>query len=479
MKFYSSLISRLILVLLIILMAPWSTVFSANKSATLLTPANDPYYRFVPLFATPNNSIFGSSVAQIDLATELTRLQASATRWMRLELVWKSVEASMGTYDWSQANSLDQAIVAARQAGIQTVLLVNETPAWAVKPGFSCGVIAEDRFVNFADFVKEVIRRYSAAPYYVKYFEIYNEPDAAGVLGCWGNPSDTFYYGGAYYGQMLQSVYPVVKSAYPNAQLLVGGLLLDCDPINPPDDPNNPGQKKNCTPARFLDGILASGAGNSFDGIAFHSYDYYSGPGIYSNINWHSSRAQNGPANLAKSAYIRDALQRYGVGVDKPLLNTEYAIFCGGDNDASCLSVQDALEATKAYYIVQFMASAMADGYQTAIWYSTYSTRNNSLFQANLTPLPVYYAYKFTNQKLGNARYLRQISDLNFVIYEFSTASGRIWITWTKDSTAHTLILPALPKAIYRIGTDGNPVVETPALTLNLDQAPAIIELNP
>ena len=53
---------------------------------------------------------------------------------------------------------------------------------------------------------------------YVKYWEIWNEPDIpAGSIsdpdqpgGCWGDPADP-YYGGQKYGEMLKAVYGTIK----------------------------------------------------------------------------------------------------------------------------------------------------------------------------------------------------------------------------------------------------------------------------
>ena len=36
------------------------------------------------------------------------------------------------------------------------------------------------------------------------------------------------YYGGGYYAEMLKIVYPQIKAADPEAQILIGGLLLFC-----------------------------------------------------------------------------------------------------------------------------------------------------------------------------------------------------------------------------------------------------------
>ncbi len=64
------------------------------------------------------------------------------------------------------------------------------------------------------------------------------------IFGCWGDPNDKTYYGGEYYAEMLKRAYPAVKAANPQAIVLNGGLLLDCDPRYPP-----PG--KDCLPADF------------------------------------------------------------------------------------------------------------------------------------------------------------------------------------------------------------------------------------
>jgi alpha-L-arabinofuranosidase len=106
----------------------------------------------------------------------------------------------------------------------------------------------------------DAVERYSAPPYNVKYWEIYNEPDAPKntneppygmIYGCWGISGDT-YFGGEAYGEMLKVVYPYIKSANSSAQVLVGGLLLDCDPRTVCT--TGPGS----IPPKFLNGILSA-----------------------------------------------------------------------------------------------------------------------------------------------------------------------------------------------------------------------------
>src|SRR5207247_1719484 len=147
----------------------------------------------------------------------------------------------------------------------------------------------------------------------IRYWEIWNEPDidyhlvaADSLWGCWGDATDTFY-GGSDYAQMLKAVHSPVKQASAESQVLVGGLLLDCDPRNPP-----PG--KDCKPSMFLEGILKSGGGDFFDGVAFHAYDYYDKPmrGDYQHSGWRASAGTSGPVVGVKAEYIRELLYRYG-----------------------------------------------------------------------------------------------------------------------------------------------------------------------
>ena len=469
-------ISRAIIYILLVcaLSLPIVSGISAEFRPNISGPSSSPFSAYIPLIASPNFSIFGASLSPHNSTGEIQKVAMAGSVWTRIGLDWRLIEPSYGNFDWSQARSVEQALVAINQEGLQPILILDSTPVWALKPIFSCGAILQDFFPEFAKFAKEVVKRYSVPPYNVKYFEIYNEPDAAGILGCWGDPGDIPYYGGVYYGQFLQTVYPAIKSVNPNAQVLVGGLLMDCDPDNPPIIMST-GQRKDCMSTRFFDGILISGAGNSFDGVSFHSYDYYAGPGQYNNINWNSSRTLNGSSSLQKAAYLRNTMQKYGVA-EKPLFDTEYALFCGDEYFNTCSGFQGELEATKAYYVVQFMTNAMADNYKAAVWYKTMGGgRNVSILKPDLTPLPVYNAYKFTNQQIGNTQYSQQISDPDFVIHEFKKANAKIWIVWTKDNLTHTLTLPTLPSGIYRIGTDGNPISDPPTDAITLDMAPAII----
>jgi hypothetical protein len=433
------------------------------------------YQVHLPYIRNVNNSIFGAYLNPVDNSNGLYKLSTASMNWTRIDLSWQLIEPEYGKIDWAMAVNFDTMVSNAINAGLKPIVIIGDTPSWAIKPGFSCGPIRQEYFPEFARFISQTIQRYSFHPYNILHYEIYNEPDAPGFLGCWGDPGDTTYFGGSYYGQMLQSVYPFIKVVNPQSQILFGGLLLDCDPNNPPDIPNEPGKKKDCTPGKFFEGALASGATDAFDGVSFHSYDYYTSLGNYSNLNWNSGRTGVGPSFLSKASFLRNVMQRYGV-TNKPLYNTEFSLFSGasGQNPSS-----QEIETTKSYFLIHSMASSMADNYKTAIWHEAIGDRNNSLFMPNLDSFPVYNTYLYANHLLAHAVYSQRVTNSEFVIHEFYKAGKKIWVMWTVDNQPHTFSFSSLPETIEVIGPDGNPTPSASTLAVTLDIAPAIIQFTP
>jgi hypothetical protein len=159
--------------------------------------------------------------------------------WMRPDpILWSSIEPRKGNETGEALLGL-KGSKTSRQTGVEAVVIVAGTPGWAGKvKGSKCGPIKAEELDSFAKFMSDLVSRYSAPPYAVRYWELWNEPDVdpsdsyIGTWGCWGDQDDP-YFGGGYYAEMLKVVYPAVKAADPQAQLLVGGLLLGCDPRNP------------------------------------------------------------------------------------------------------------------------------------------------------------------------------------------------------------------------------------------------------
>jgi len=407
----------------------------------------------------------------------LDQMVAANISWTRpIGMLWSSVESTEGTYNWSVLASLESELQNASSKGIQVVLIVHNTPQWARKiagSGSYCGPISQGKLPAFGSFMGALVARYSVPPYNVKYWELWNEPDidpsyvpGDSGYGCWGDQNDA-YYGGGYYAEMLKAAYPQIKTANPQAQVLVGGLLLDCDP--------RPGT--GCVavghsdlPGKFLEGILINNGGPYFDGVSFHAYDYYYGQsGKYGNSNWQSAWNTTGPVLIAKTQFIQSLLSQYSVS-GKFLMNTESALLCNACSNDSVF------ETTKANYVVQAYVAAIAEGLRANIWYSVLGWQNSNLLNSDLSPRPAYTALQFSRSELRNATWVRDITEYSGVKgYEFQRGDRRIWVLWSLDGASHPSNLPRVPLAAW----DALGISVTPAVSMNVTLNTLYLEWSP
>jgi Beta-galactosidase len=396
--------------------------------------------------------------------------------WVRRNaVVWSSIESVEGTYNWSGMTGLETELENASSKGMQVVLIVRSTPEWARKKagtGPSCGPISQSKLPAFGNFMHALVARYSVAPYNVKYWEMWNEEDGPYITGdeiwgCWGDPSNA-YFGGGYYAEMLKAAYPQIKSSDPQAQVLVGGLLLDCDPRHGAGCSIVGHDSKQ---SMFLEGILKNNGGPYFDGISFHAYDYYQGGlGYYSNANWQSAWDTTGPVGIAKAQYIMELLTTYNAP-GKFLMNTESAIL----NCDTCSS-DSTFENTKAYYIAQVYAAGIATGLRANIWYDVFGWNGSGLLKGDLSPLPAYTALKFARSELRDAGWVRNITEYTGVKgYEFTRGDRRIWVLWSLDGSPRTISISSAPLASW----DALGVPVTPAPSMDITLKPLYLEWNP
>lgn len=381
----------------------------------------------------------------------------SGARWTRLDVFfWDKIEPvklNPPEYDWSQVD--EKSLIRLADSGIQLIAGILYTPDWAQKyPGIACGPIAQPELDRFADFMAALVSRYSQPPFSIRYWEIGNEPDIDRTLvsprsgfGCWGEAEDP-YYGGSYYAQVLQQTYPRVKKADPQAQLLPGGLLLNCDPTHPPLDAT--GQPGNCTTGRFLEGILQAGGGAYMDGINFHAYDYYNNQlGQYGNPNWYSDWQTTGPVWISKLSYLRNLLKETGLQ-ELPLYLTELAIICGRDGSEEYCQTQD-MEQTKAIYAVQSLAIGKAENLETVIWFGIEGWRASGMLQRG-APLPIYHAFSFFESKISDAEVVQSVQEFPGVSgYSFNNEGQEIWVLWSSDGKIHQIDSSRIPNTIYNV----------------------------
>jgi hypothetical protein len=321
-------------------------------------------------------------------------------------------------------------LINAAEAGLKVQLLVMNTPEWAQKvPGHSCGPIREDQLDAFAEFLEATVARYSHKPYDVHHWELFNEPDVDPSLvlpdsgfGCWGDQDDV-YYGGRYYARMLKHAYKAIKAADPNAQVILGGLLLD--------GPELP-------PATFLEGVLEGGGGEYFDILAFHAYTFFS-PEHY---NWGTLPGTHwidrGGVVIGKTAFLQRILERYDYS--KPIFLNEVGLAWTLPGPPS-----DEYRQGQADYLVKVHARGLALGLANVTWFGWRGPgwRHMALLEEDLSRTPAFYAYSTVITQLSSAEYIGPAGQEGIEGYLFRRDSDRLGVLWSKDGQVYEARFPS------------------------------------
>lgn len=379
-----------------------------------------------PIAAAP----FGIQVP--DRGTDDTYAYAArlGARWARINLFWREIEperTSPPTYRWETTDRRLRRLV---DAGLHPLVTVRDNPPWAADT--ICGPLRASGLAGFVEFMRAMVQRYSVPPYNIHHWELYNEPDnddrqrLADLGGCWGQH-------GREYAEMLRAVYPAVKSADPQAQLLLGGIAYE-------------DYDKGSFVPDFLDDVLDAGGGAYFDILNFHYYP------VFSDV-WNRYGNDIG----GKADYLRTELQRYGLR--KPLAVTEVGQpTFGPEGDEQPYS-----EEGTSRYVVQAMARGMVADLQVIIWYTLLDhpddPRKYGLLYSDGTPKPSYNAYRVLVAELGEARAGRPLQKQDVGAdsvegYLFALADGRqkavLWslpsqgLTWSENEQPVALAGPAL-----------------------------------
>lgn len=309
-------------------------------------------------------------------------------RWVRAaDVLWSEIEPQPGQYRWDLLAAKEQSIRQLRAAGIEPVVIINRTPAWAqLVPGRVCSPPAPQHIPALLRFLELLSARYKDGPSAIRYWEFWNEPDRSpdNVIdsdgsGCWGSDEPT-YHGGDYYGQVLAQAAPALRRGNPNAQVLGGALLywVDSDYTQ-----------------RFLEGMLATGGVTASDILSFHAY------GEWAAADW----------LVTKTNRVRAQLRRYKLD-QKPLMATEVAATCSPLVQSNCTS--SFVTNDQANYAARIYAEALALGLHGAFWY-TLANQGLGFDQSHLVdiassgqplPRPAYNAFRNSALLLQGARYI-------------------------------------------------------------------------
>ena len=457
-----------------------STSITENNLPNLGLQAPDQSDLFLPLLYNNlrNQHIFGLEIWNASAEIRVQKAEDSGAYWVRyMAFNWAEIEPYRTyppTYHWE---TVDEAgLKYLNEHNLQTIGIIYHTPSWAEKiPGETCGPIAPQNLDEFAEFLRALVARYGSGSYNVKYWELHNEPDAAfnmvglpddSIYGCWGDETDPQYYGGDYYAEMLKWAYPAIKSIDPGAQVMLGGLLLGCDPAR---------TGLPCPTGNFFEGVLHNGGADYFDILGYHAYPWEGWGKIMDEE--HPDWINRGGVVLGKIQFLKEVMQRYGV--TKPIFLNEVALVCPDWSD--CDDNQDQLTAfyeDQADYVVRLYANTQTAGLMGTIWYVLEGPgfRHSGLLGDGLSPKPAYDAFQFMTQELEGSSSLGERTDYPGIrTLQFSTAEKLIWVMWSENQHDQSIKLPAQTQRV--LDKYGNVLYTAPISDTITINRPVYVEL--
>ena len=389
---------------------------------------------------------FGIQLYRVN-STSTGIIEESGAGWVRMPLSWVAIEPVDTTpqhYRWDAG--LEAELVAYAGKGVRVILTLTSNPPWAAD--FPGGPVHEADADELVEFLQAVVARYGAAPYNVKHWEMYNEPDN-GDLGYasvgWG------YFGDdpQAYVDLLEAVYQPIKDVDPEAQVLFGGIAYDRW------EPDGPFVES------FLDLVLGEMQANGrypFDMMNFHYYPIF-------RANWEAY----GTDIIGKANFIRAKLLSYGAG--KPLICTEAGLWSDcrdPDDEVICSSYEE-----QGRYVPQLYARGDAADLEINVWFMLVDSENpydlkHGLLETNLEFKRSYTAYQVLAEQLASAEYVRTLG-LNetgseqIEAYEFREKEGseRIIVAWSNDDANHTMALAgSCLTSTDKYGVEGAPVCD-------------------
>jgi hypothetical protein len=354
------------------------------------------YQIYLPLVTlSSRNSTFGAQLyGSLTAPNGFTRAVELGVGWVRIPIYWAQIEPVNTTPDQYNWAATDASVQAAQNAGIKVIFTLDQNPAWAAAEPI--GPVTNT--ADLQEFIGAAVARYPS----VLYWEIYNEPDLVPGLGAtrggFGNHGDV-------YAALLSSLYPVIKSANPAAQLVMGGLAMDYFVSQGgPFDQN------------FLPNVLANCTGTCFDVANFHYYPPFRGA-------WNDY----GPDIIGKATFVRLTMATYGF--TRPVIATETswpsALNWGSPELA-------------ARYVAKSYARSLAADLKATIWYAMLDadSSNPGLLDSTttpgvLTPRPAYAAYQTLSALLSGASYQGVAPAIDPIEgYQFTASGRRLDVYW-------------------------------------------------
>ena len=251
---------------------------------------------------------------QVDPSADYERALGLTTsagfEWVKYQTRWEEFEPRQGEIDWT---FLDMVVNGAQEANVKLLLSVVTAPAWS-RPGADHSVDGPPTDPQtYANFVSQLATRYKGR---VAAYEIWNEQNLGREWGGPGRQSATAYVA------LLKAAHQAVKSADPDAMVVVGALT----PAGNVDIPSLGGLLAR-DDVEYLREMYDAGMKGYFDAVGVHPSGFNNAPDLDPSDS--AVLGREGGYNAHRSFYFRsfefyrDVMVEMGDG-DKKLWFTEF-----------------------------------------------------------------------------------------------------------------------------------------------------------
>jgi hypothetical protein len=151
-----------------------------------------------------------ASVPRAQLPALVARLAAGGARSVRLPLDWNEVQPTRGSFRWQR---YDEAVAAARAAGLEVVLVLGPAARWSVDPALGLTPALQPRSLPKSLTVWEDYARRAATRYrgQATYWQVREQPNGANFRGAvWPE-----------YARLLQAAAQTVRAVNPADQIVL------------------------------------------------------------------------------------------------------------------------------------------------------------------------------------------------------------------------------------------------------------------
>lgn len=190
-----------------------------------------------------------------DVNAVISEVLELGAEWVKVTVNWRDFEPQKGAIEFAP---LDEVVNALNGAGLNILLTITTSPAWARGNVDESG--PPDDLSDYAAFVGAVAARYAGR---VQAYQVWNEPN---LRREWN--SSVHAINGASYVQLLSMSYSAIKAADPNAVVISAGLSPTGfnDAVNAISD------------RQFLRDMYASGLAAVSDAIGAHPLGWANPP---------------------------------------------------------------------------------------------------------------------------------------------------------------------------------------------------------